>query len=90
MTVTRTGGTASFTISFTPALRAGQTARLVLGANEFAPEPFNGPSTTTLDFTIPNAPVDDFPARLRIDGIDSPAVDFEARPPVFNKRIRIQ
>jgi hypothetical protein len=90
MTVTRSGGTASFTIAFTPALRAGQTARLVLGASEFEPQSSSGPSTTTLSFVIPNAPVDDFPARLRIDGIDSPVIDVEAKPPAFNKRIRIQ
>jgi Pvc16 N-terminal domain len=90
MTVPRSGGTASFSISFTPALRAGQSARLVLGGNEYAPQPFSGTSTTTLSFEIPDAPVDDFPARLRIDGIDSPVIDVEAQPPVFNKRIRIQ
>jgi hypothetical protein len=91
MTVTRSGTTASFTLSFTPALRAGQTARLVLGGNEYAPQPFTGPTTTTLSFEIPDAPVADHLARLRIDGIDSPLIDVEARPPNFlDKKIKIQ
>lgn len=90
LTVTRTGTTADFTLSFTPALRAGQVARLVLGGSEFAPEPFTGATTSTLRFVIPAAPVADHPARLRIDGIDSPAIDAEATPPVFNKKIKIQ
>jgi Pvc16 N-terminal domain len=89
ITITRTGTTADFTLSFTPALRAGQAARLVLGGNEFAPEPFTGTSTTTLHFVIPDAPVADHPARLRIDGIDSPMIDAEAKPPTFNKKIKI-
>ncbi len=86
------GGTASFTLNFHPALRAGQGVVLILGQQEYAPEPFVAP-TTTLDFVIPNAPVDAAPghlARLRIDGIDSPIIDRAATPPVFlNKRIGI-
>jgi hypothetical protein len=90
LTVTRTGTTADFNLSFKPALRAGQTARLVLGLEEFAPEPFTGASTTTLHFVIPDALVADHPVRLRIDGIDSPMIDVEATPPTFNKKIKIQ
>jgi hypothetical protein len=89
--VTRDGaGTAAFTINFHPALRVGQTARLVLGQHEFAPQAFT-PPVTTLNFVIPNAPVANHLARLRIDGIDSPIIDAEATPPTFlNQRIRIQ
>jgi hypothetical protein len=86
------GGTASFTLNFHPALRAGQSVVLVLGQQEYAPQPFVAP-TTTLDFMIPNAPVEAAPghlARLRIDGIDSPIIDRAATPPAFlNKRIVI-
>jgi hypothetical protein len=83
-------GTASFSVSFTPAVRTGQTVRLVLGAGEFAPLPFaNG--ATTLAFVIPKAPVGTHLARLRIDGIDSPVLDPSQTPPVFlDKRIEIQ
>lgn len=84
-------GTATFSIDFLPALRAGQSVVLVLGQQEYAPEPFLAP-TTTLDFAIANAPVSAPPApglppghlvRLRIDGIDSPIIDRLAKPPVF-------
>ncbi len=90
MTVTRdAGGTASFTIGFSPALRAGQTASLVLGQQEIAPQPFV-PPVTSLNFVIPNAPVANHLARLRIDGIDSPIINRAARPPTFlDQRITI-
>ena len=44
MSVVRDGaGTASFTLNFRPALRAGQTCRLVLGQQEYAPQTFTAP-----------------------------------------------
>ena len=91
LVVTRDGaGTATFSLSFHPALRAGQTVRLVLGQHEVAPQPF-APPVTALSFVIPNAPVADHLVRLRVDGIDSPIIDPEATPPTFlNQRIRIQ
>ena len=55
MNVARVGGTASFTLNFTPAARVGQTVRLVLGGSEFAPQPFSA-DTTSLGFEIPDAP----------------------------------
>jgi hypothetical protein len=90
-TVTRDGaGTATFTVHFNPALRDGQSVSLVLGTLEFSPQPFTAP-VTTLDFTIPNAPVGNHLARLRIDDIDSPIIDPSATPPVFlDQHIHIQ
>jgi hypothetical protein len=83
-------GTASFSIGFTPAVRTGQAVRLMLGANEFAPQSF-ADGATTLAFVIPHAPVGHHLARLRIDGIDSPILDPSQTPPVFlDKRIEIQ
>jgi hypothetical protein len=89
MVVHRAGTTASFTLNFTPAARVGQTVRLLLGAGEYAPQPFTA-DTTSLDFVIPNAPAGDFLARLRIDGIDSRIVNAAVVPPAFlNRRIQI-
>jgi hypothetical protein len=89
MNVPRVGGTASFTLNFTPAARVGQTVRLVLGGSEFAPQPFTA-DTTSLSFAIPDAPVGNHLARLRIDGIDSPIINPAATPPAFlNRRINI-
>lgn len=80
--VTRAGdGSATFTIAFVPALRAGQSAVLVLGQDEFAPLAATLPATS-LDFAIPKAPVGALLARLRIDGIESPVVDRSKDPPV--------
>lgn len=91
MTVTRdAAGTASFTINFSPVLRAGQTVSLVLGQQEVAPQPFT-PPVSALDFVIPNAPVANQLARLRIDGIDSPIINRAVTPPTFlDQRIKIQ
>jgi hypothetical protein len=82
-------GTASFTLTFRPALRAGQTVALVLGQQELAPQVFV-PPVTALDFSIADAPVGSHLLRLRIDGIDSPIIDRSVEPPVFlNQRIVI-
>lgn len=84
------GGTATFTINFHPALRAGQTVSLILGEQAYAPDPFT-PPVTALDFAIPNAPAGNHLARLRIDGIESPIIDRAAAPPAFlPQRIEIQ
>ena len=86
------GGTASFTLQFTPALRPGQSAVLVLGQQEFLPE-LPAASSTALDFVLPNAPLGAHLARLRIDGIESPIIDLSAEPPAvpgfLNQRVTI-
>ncbi len=92
MAVVRIAGTATFTLNFTPALRAGQKAVLILGQQEFLPQPFATTTTTSLDFVIKNAkasPVPGFLARLRIDGIESPIIDRSAKPPAFLNGARI-
>jgi hypothetical protein len=91
ITVVRDGsGTAMFTVHFHPAIRAGQSATLLLGQQAYAPEPFT-PPVTSLAFVIPDAPVGDHLARLRVDGIESPIIDRAATPPAFlPQRIDIQ
>lgn len=90
LTVNAAGGSASFTLNFTPEVREGQSVRLVLGGTEFAPQPFSAPAAS-LNFQIPDAPLGDHLARLRIDGVDSPIINPDATPPVFlNRRIKIQ
>ncbi|MCB1917636.1 MAG: DUF4255 domain-containing protein [Rhodocyclaceae bacterium] len=76
------GGSAQLTLQFTPGLRAGQRASLLLGSREIAPQPYTAP-TTSLDFVISDAAAGDYPTRLRIDGIDSPIIDRSAQPPRF-------
>lgn len=80
-TVARAGdGSATVTLNFTPALRAGQRAMLVLDAADYAPEAA-GATPTSLSFVIPEAAVGVHLVRLRIDGIDSPIVDMDFKPP---------
>lgn len=82
LTVPRAGdGSASFAIAFTPALRPGQRAVLILGTAEHLPQDGAGSPGAELGFTIPEAPVGVHPARLRIDGIESPIIDLSAPPP---------
>ena len=83
MSIARNGnGTASFTLNFHPELRAVQSVSLLLGQQALAPKAYT-PPVASLDFVIPNAPVGNHLARLRIDGIDSPIIDRTTKPPTF-------
>lgn len=80
LAVARDGdGTASFALSFVPAVRAGQRVVLVLGQQEYAPVAFTPPAAT-LHFVIARAPAGAHLARLRIDGFDSPVIDYPEDP----------
>lgn len=82
-TMARAGdGSAAVTINFTPALRDGQRAVLVLGADEFLPQTA-GATPTSLAFVIAQAQVGVHLARLRIDGVDSPVIDMDFAPPTL-------
>lgn len=75
-------GDAQVTIDFTPELRAGQRATLLVGQREVLPQSFTAP-TASLDFLIEQAEVGQHLVRLRIDGIDSPIIDHSTTPPTF-------
>ena len=75
-------GEALVSIAFTPELRAGQRASLIVGQREVAPQDFTAP-TGSLDFLIENAEAGEHLVRLRVDGIDSPIVDHTTTPPRF-------
>ena len=75
-------GDAQISITFTPALRPGQTVTLLLGQQELLPESFSAP-VTTLDFIAVDAAAGAPLARLRIDGIESPVADRSKEPPIF-------
>lgn len=82
-------GTASITLDCQPQVRPGQQASLLLGTREVFAEPF-AVATSTLTFVVEAAPVGDPLVRLRVDGIESPLIDYEAKPPAFfNHRIII-
>ena len=80
LTVARDGaGTASFTIDFTPALRAGPAGIAGARPAEAAAPPLQSRQQRRSTFVIPHAPVGEHLARLRIDGIDSPIIDLRRR-----------
>lgn len=81
----------SLTIACTPAVRVGQAVSLLMDGREATALPFNA-DTSQLSFEFADAP----PAggtpllRLKVDGIESVAIDRSARPPVFfNHRITL-
>lgn len=87
--VTRTSGTATFSLTCVPKVRVGQRVTLLLGSQEYAPKAFEV-DTEVIDFDIPNAPVGSHLARLRVDGIDSPIVNVTVSTPKFlDRRITI-
>jgi len=74
-------GSASLTIEFTPTLRDGQQAVLVIDTTEYLPQNGPGSPPTGLSFDIPDAPIGTHLVRLRIDGIESPIIDLSAEKP---------
>ena len=91
LNVNAAGGAASFTVAVQPSARAGQIVRLVLGNSEFASEPITA-TTGQISFQIPQAPLGDHLARLRVDGVDSHIIAAAARPPAYlpDRRIHIE
>jgi len=82
-------GTATFSIGFTPELRQGQEASIILGQDGYLPQPYTAP-VSSLDFSIANAPIGSHLLRLRIDGYDSALIDRTTDVPVFlNRRVNI-
>jgi Pvc16 N-terminal domain len=90
MNVMRDGsGTASITLNFQPQARPGQAASLLLGTREVLADPISV-ATGTLTFIVEDAPVGQHLVRLRVDGVESPLIDYLAAPPAFfNHRINI-
>src|SRR5262249_34120344 len=70
-------GTATITLDCQPEVRSGQRVSLLLDAREVFPQPFAVP-TATLTFVVTAASMGDLLARLRVDGIESPLIDYEA------------
>lgn len=90
ISVVRDGaGAATITLDCQPQIRPGQQVSLLLGMREVLAQPLTV-ATSTLTFIVAGAPTSDHLARLRVDGIESPLIDYPATPPVFfNYRIII-
>lgn len=83
--VVRDGGGKKVTIVLdcSPNVLPAQDVSLAVGGHEAPAQPH--PSmTSTLTFVFDELPAGTYPARLRIDGIDSHFIDRSASPPVFD------
>jgi hypothetical protein len=82
-------GAATITLNFQPQARPGQQVSLLLGTREVLADSIVT-ATGTLTFVVENAIPGEHLVRLRVDGIESPVVDYLATPPAFfNHRIII-
>jgi len=90
ISVARDGaGAATITFDCKPQINSGQQVSLLLGTREVLVQPFTGASGR-LTFVVEEAPAGDHLVRLRVDGIESPLINYTATPPVFfNYRITI-
>ena len=79
------GPSVSVTIPCTPELRPGQQVSLLIGGQEAPADPFTTP-TNSPSFTFnPLQPTGGkVPVWLRVDGIDSPTIDFGQSPPTYS------
>jgi hypothetical protein len=79
---------AEITVTFSPRVRSGQRAALLVGDRE-VPAPVTA-ITDTLTFEMKNAPLGEPFVRLRIDGVDSLLVKrLEDKPPVFDETQKV-
>jgi hypothetical protein len=79
-------GQLTLQVTCSPRVRPNQSAVLIVGNRELLPDPFTAP-TGTLSFPAPG-PTEPLPSgpqwvRLRVDGIESLVVDYQASPPQF-------
>ncbi|HET8631262.1 MAG TPA: Pvc16 family protein [Thermomicrobiales bacterium] len=85
ITAAREGaGDATLTLTCAPQVRPEQPAVLLLGDREIAAEPHAAP-TDRLTFVVRAAVPGTYPARLRVDGVDSILIDYTASPPTFRQ-----
>jgi Pvc16 N-terminal domain len=78
-------GNVTLTVPCTPFLRPGQDVFLIIGDQQAAASPFTT-ATNSPSFTYPALqPTGGLvPARMRVDGVDSPVINMTATPPVFS------
>lgn len=88
--VVRNGERVSVKIKCKPRIRPNQTASLLLGRYEaIAQEKERTDPVSELSFVYKKLPAGDYPARLRIDGVDSWFINKKDSPPVFSKIVTV-
>ncbi len=85
-TFTRAGSQVTIRLTVSPAIRNGQPVSLIVGMQERPAEEFEG-DETSVSFIYPDLPASPpnqpYPARLRVDGMESLLIDRSATPPSF-------
>jgi hypothetical protein len=83
------GGTVIVTTDVTPPVRGTQSARLLVGTIEVAPDALVADPASTLTFTSPSLPSGAQWVRLRVDEVESVLIDRTVTPPVFDPTQRV-
>lgn len=80
-----TAGPNTLTVPCTPFLQPGQEVSLIIGDQQASADPFTV-ATTSPSFTYANLKSTSgaVPARMRVDGIDSPIINATSTPPTFS------
>ncbi|NGZ08271.1 MAG: DUF4255 domain-containing protein [Nitrospira sp. LK70] len=78
-------GNVTLTVPCTPFLRPGQEVSLIIGDQQATANPFTT-ATNSPSFTYPTLqPTGGLvPARMRVDGVDSPIINMTVTPPLFS------
>ena len=75
-------GDATITLTCSPQVLPEQRVTLLLGDREIRRE-LNETQTNTLTFVVKEASPGEYRVRLRVDGVDSLLVNYQAKPPTF-------
>jgi hypothetical protein len=76
------GGAADVTVEFEPEVIPEQPVTLIVGDRQ-VPSRARGAQTATITFHVSDMEPGEYFLRLRVDGVDSPLIDFAQQPPVF-------
>ncbi|HRQ40318.1 MAG TPA: DUF4255 domain-containing protein [Chloroflexota bacterium] len=93
-TAVRNGNEITLTITANPTVRPEQRVALLLGPHEIPAQP-HPTATNNLTFVAVDDPPGKFPTgaefftRLRVDGVDSLLIDYQAQPPQFDQNQKV-
>jgi hypothetical protein len=89
LVVRTAAGVTQVTVQSKPDLRPGQRVALMLDDREIA-APDRAAQSNQTTFDVPNATANtSFRMRLRVDGVDSPIIDWTQTPPAFDDNSRV-
>jgi hypothetical protein len=84
LAVRRVKGVATINLQSKPEIRPGQRVALLLGEQEIAAADRKAQSNQT-SFSVPSSVAGGtYVTRLRVDGVDSPVIDWSQTPPAFD------